>query len=100
MDRRQDGVAAAEFADHSAPSQGKVLTPRAGYAEAGTTMRSSPPRASRRPPPLAARKAWTVKPAATRASITARRGRRIASPDVTPLSADPSPTHCPRSFRL
>ena len=39
MDRRQDGVAAAEFADHSAPSQGKSQAPRAGYAEDGTTMR-------------------------------------------------------------
>lgn len=95
MDRRQDGVAAAKFAGHSAPSQGKVLTPRAGYAEDGITMRSSPPRASHRPPSLAARKAWTAKPAAPRASIIARRGRRIASPDVRSLAANPLPQEFP-----
>ena len=59
MDRRQDGVAAAEFADHSAPSQGKPQVPRAGYAEDGTTMRlGMRHRAADHPPPLAARVTW------------------------------------------
>ena len=76
MDRRQ-GDEATRFVAFVAPEQGKVLTPDAGYAEGGSTMRHI---AADRPPPHAARLAWTAMPAAT-TRVPRRRAAALSTPD-------------------
>ncbi len=72
MDRRQEDIA-TRFVAFVTPEQGEVLTPDAGYAEGGSTMRRTD---VDRPPPRAARPARAATTAATTRETRCRAAAR------------------------